>query len=166
MEDERHGRRTGKGPDCFDLFVALAVIILGVLVFAGSFWIALGSGYDRIGPRFFPLAVAAGLCLSGAFLTRTVVRASATAVARTPHPTSRGSVIILCLALVASAALLNPLGFVPSSALVFWLVARSFGSDRRLRDAVVGLLLSVTVYFVFTRGLGLTLPKGLLAGLF
>jgi putative tricarboxylic transport membrane protein len=61
--------------------------------------------------------------------------------------------------------LLMPAGFIIAATVLFVLVARAFSSRRMLRDAVAGLLLALIVYFSFTAGLGLVLPKGILAGL-
>ena len=153
-------------PDRFEVVVSLTIAVLGLLVFVGSFWIELGSGYDRIGPRFFPLVVAGGLLLSGVFLSRASLKPTHTRTDEPSFPTSRRGVALVGAALATSVVLLERLGFILTSALLFWLVARAFESDRRLRDAGVALLLSTTVYFVFTRGLGLNLPKGIFAGLF
>jgi len=46
-----------------ELVLALAIVALGVFLLIGVSKIRLGAGYDRIGPRFFPYAVAAGLLL-------------------------------------------------------------------------------------------------------
>jgi putative tricarboxylic transport membrane protein len=85
------------------------------------------------------------------------------------EPASRASgpaAFTLGLALASGVLFLERAGFVLTAALLFWLVARAFASPRPLRDAAVGLALSVVVYLAFTRGLGLVLPPGLLGGLF
>lgn len=154
----------GAGPDRAELAVALAAIALGAFVFTGASSISLGSGYDRIGPRFFPYAVALGLVLSGALLARGAWRR--TRPAREPHhPTSWPALGILALGLGSSLLLFERAGFILTSTVLFWLVARAFESRRPWRDAVVGVLLSVFVYAAFTRGLGLSLPGGLLGSL-
>ena len=51
-------------------------------------------------------------------------------------------------------------GFIIASALLYALIARGFGSTRPGRDLVIALLISVPVFFIFTRGLGLNLPAG------
>jgi putative tricarboxylic transport membrane protein len=146
--------------------VAFATIALGLFVFVGSFWIAMGAGYDRIGPRFFPYLVAIGLILSGSFLVKETLRGK-TPIARDIHVrTSWSALGTLTLGLVSSVLLLEQAGFILASALLFWLVARAFESRRPWRDGIVGLLLSAAVYLVFTRGLGLALPRGVLDGLF
>lgn len=148
-----------------EIAVAFVAIALGLFVLVGSFSIALGAGYDRIGPRFFPYLVAAGLLLSGGFLVREAWRGD-----RSPQPDVRETtrlapLVTLGLALASSVLLLERAGFVVTATLLFWLVARAFESRRPWRDAAVGLLLSVSVYLAFTRGLGLALPGGLLGGL-
>jgi putative tricarboxylic transport membrane protein len=68
----------------------------------------------------------------------------------------------LALALLVDVALLERLGFVLASALMFIIAARAFGSRGLARDALVGLALGALVHLAFTRGLGVTLPAGLL----
>ena len=72
----------------------------------------------------------------------------------------------LGLALLLNLVLLERAGFVISASLLFWLVARAFHSRRPARDAATAVLLSVLVYFAFTRGLGLILPLGIFNRLF
>ena len=51
-----------------------------------------------------------------------------------------------------------------ASTAMFWLTARAFDSTHPLRDACLGLGLSVAAYLLFARMLQLSLPPGLLAG--
>ena len=67
--------------------------------------------------------------------------------------------MLLCLALFERG------GFVIASSALFWVAARGFGSRRPLRDAVIAVALAVVVFLAFTRGLGLSLPLGVLGGL-
>ena len=57
----------------------------------------------------------------------------------------------LSLGLLLSLVLFELVGFVLSSSVLFWMVARSFRSERPIRDAGVALALSTLVYFTFTR---------------
>lgn len=71
---------------------------------------------------------------------------------------------------VGAGAILNLLlveraGFVVASSILFWCAARGFGSRRPLRDVVVAIALAVTAYLVFTRGLSLALPAGVVGKL-
>lgn len=148
-----------------EVIVALTAVALGLFVFVGGFSIDLGTGYDRIGPRFFPYVVAAGLILSGSLLARGAMRRAGSSAGGPDVQTSWTAIFTLSAALGLGVVLLEPLGFILTAALLFWLVARAFLSRRPWRDAVVGLLLSLFVYFAFTRGLGLVLPRGFLDGL-
>ncbi len=153
------------GRDRVEIGVAVCGLALGLFVLAGSFSIGLGAGYDRIGPRFFPYLVAAGALFSGALLLKEALGGGQPSREDRVSRTSGSVAFTLGLALASSVLLLERAGFVLTAALLFWLVARAFASPRPLRDAVVGLALSVAAYLAFTRGLGLVLPGGLLGGL-
>lgn len=153
-----------------DLVLAAAVFALGAFLLLGISNIPLGAGYDRIGPRFFPYTVAAGLILLGVWLTagafrkeprpQNVAEVSAPAV-----PLNWVSFGYLGLGLLLNLALLDRAGFVIACSVQFWLAARAFHSKRPLRDAIVAVALSAVVYFAFSHLLGLTLPAGILGGL-
>ena len=53
-------------------------------------------------------------------------------------------------------------GFVFASTVLYVLVARSFASKRWILNTFVGFLLASFVFAIFNYGLGLTLPAGLL----
>lgn len=148
--------------DRMELGIAVATILIGLFILSDSFGIKLGSGYDHIGPRFFPYMVSAGLLLTGVLMFIEVLFKSVI----TTEAIDWKPFFILCMALAACLLLLKPAGFILAAAVQFWLVARAFNSRRTWRDVVVALLLAVVVYVVFTHGLGLVLPGGFLAGLF
>ncbi|MFC9430506.1 tripartite tricarboxylate transporter TctB family protein [Streptomyces sp. NPDC056987] len=64
----------------------------------------------------------------------------------------------------AFIALLVPLGWLLSGALLFWGVARALGSRRPVFDIFLSVAISSTVQLAFSAGLGLSLPPGILAG--
>jgi putative tricarboxylic transport membrane protein len=69
------------------------------------------------------------------------------------------------LALLAYLVALTVAGFVIASTLLFWMTALAFGSRHRARDGVLAMAFAVIAYFVFARGLGLSLPAGWLTAL-
>jgi putative tricarboxylic transport membrane protein len=83
-------------------------------------------------------------------------RTSSVTTARTIDPT----VLRVMLGLVVFAVSLNLAGFVASGTFLFVATASAFGSRRRGRDALIGLVLCAIVYVTFTRGLGVPLPPG------
>lgn len=72
---------------------------------------------------------------------------------------------ITLAAFVAFALLLQPLGWILSAALLFWLVSYALGSTRQLFDIGLAIVLSSAVQVAFSAGLGLNLPPGILGGL-
>jgi putative tricarboxylic transport membrane protein len=153
---------TGGGRATGEIILGAALILAGILLFYGTLLIHVAPTYSRVGPRVFPFAVAAGLGLLGfLYLVHSWRDRQTPAEDHVPH---LSPVIIISGALIADALLLVYLGFIPSSALLFVLVAIGFGSRNYLRDFLIGLALSAIAYVTFVHGLGLQLPPGLLAG--
>jgi putative tricarboxylic transport membrane protein len=72
---------------------------------------------------------------------------------------------VLFAGVVAFVALLEPLGWIISATMLFWIVAYALGSHRRFFDIVVGLLFSSLIQLAFGAGLGLSLPSGFIGGI-
>jgi putative tricarboxylic transport membrane protein len=60
------------------------------------------------------------------------------------------------------ALVLNILGWIIAAGLLFWCIARGFGSTRWLFSLVVGLTVSSLSYIAFDMALGMSLPSGIL----
>lgn len=140
--------------------LAAFVLALGVFIAVETARLPAGPGYSGIGPRLFPWLVAAGLLVVGLALLREV-RSGAVA-----HPSGfeldLPPLAWVTLGLVAQMVLMQPAGFVIASAVLFVAVARSLGSRRWALNAAIGLVLCTVVHVAFTRGLGLSLPGGVL----
>jgi putative tricarboxylic transport membrane protein len=145
----------------FELVFAVGMIVLSLVILVDSFSIRLGVSYDRIGPRFFPYVVSTGLLISGLMMVIESLRGKG---CQLDSPLGKLPMLFLALALVLCVLLFNHLGFIIAVSIQFWLVARAFKSPHPLRDAFIGIVLAVTVYFSFTKGLGLVLPGGILSG--
>jgi putative tricarboxylic transport membrane protein len=61
--------------------------------------------------------------------------------------------------------LIERAGFIIASAVLFVWAAIAMGSRKIARDIVIGILLATALYLVFNRGLGLSLPAGILEGI-
>jgi len=148
---------------------AVAVLGLGGLILTQVRQIGSGAGFIVIGPRIFPLIVGLSLLALGfVYLLRTTVlvdRDLAAQVAAEEASTDWPTTLLCLLSLVAYAALLRPLGYTVATALYFPIGARILGSTRLWRDIIVGLVLGITIYLIFTRVLGVRLPAGILAGI-
>jgi putative tricarboxylic transport membrane protein len=148
---------------------ALTVIILGGIILTQVPRIGTGAGFIVIGPRIFPVVVGVGLLFLGLlFLLRTTVLPDRDLVAdvtaeeaSTDWPTT----LLALLSLIVYALLLHPLGYTLATALFFPIIARILGSTHLWRNIVIGLVLGLAIYLIFTHVLGVRLPAGLLAGI-
>lgn len=149
-----------------DLFVALGVLALGGFFAYGALQISVTQSYARVGPRFFPFLVAAGLLICGVFLLAQALRGRAADPeggedVDADAPTDWRAVALVAVGLVGTALLMERLGFPITAGLLFWTVALAFGNRSPLAP-VIGLALAFVVYLAFTRLLDLNLPAGVL----
>lgn len=157
-----------RGVSLPDLLVALAVTALGALLLIGSFQIPFGIN-AVVGPRVFPLIVSTGLTALGALLTLNALRGFRAEPAAEEDtdpdaPVHLGAAGIILGGFLLGAVLLPWLGFVLSTAIMYFSVAYAFTERRFLLMLLVSLAVAVITYEVFTRGLGLSLPPGVLRG--
>jgi putative tricarboxylic transport membrane protein len=68
----------------------------------------------------------------------------------------------LAAALAVYAVLMDTAGFMIASAVLFWGAAFAMGSRSFVRDAAIGLLVSLVTFLVFSEWLGIRLPVGVL----
>lgn len=145
---------------------ALALLAIGVIALVATFAVPAGaeSPWAPSGTRFFPLAVSIGLILfSLAFLARVTVWPDTELGAHAAKEAAETDWMVPALVaagLIGYVALIEPLGYIVASTLFFPFGARVLGSRSLLRDVVAGAALSVAVYFLFTRLLGVPLPPG------
>ncbi|MGH9321682.1 MAG: tripartite tricarboxylate transporter substrate-binding protein [Vicinamibacteria bacterium] len=104
----------------------------------------------------FPAIVAVGLLVASGLL---LAHPSGNAGEARPKANAR-ALGLVSLGAILDLALMQLAGFIVASTVLFWCVARGFGSRRSARDAVVGFALSTAAYFLFTRLLSLSLPSG------
>jgi putative tricarboxylic transport membrane protein len=145
--------------------VAAGVLAIGALVFGGSFFLPTGGGYAQVGPGVVPRAVGVGLLVIGAFLLREAFSGGFSGVdeeAEQHLPMHWGYFAWGSGGIIAYGLLVEPLGFIFASTILFVMVARGFNDRRWLFNAIVGLVLAMVVFAMFNYGLGLNLPAGIL----
>lgn len=154
-----------------ELVLAAAVVMLGIVMGWETRGIRVTPAYSKVGPRVIPYLVSAGLIVVGVWLAVEVLTGRTATGARDAEdadptlPTDWRCVAWLTGALLVYLLLIERAGFVIASALLFFGAAFGMGSRRIVRDAATGILLSVAIYEIFTRALGLQLPTGILDGL-
>lgn len=141
--------------------------VLGAVCMAGAAAMAWAArsyvppfAYEPVGPRAFPMLLAALIFAAGLWL---VGRPSAHSAAVAP---GRFGALLACMAAVLAYALLfESLGFVVATALMSVPVGLVFGG--RWRGALIGGVgLGLGLYLLFDKALDVVLPTGLLAFLF
>ncbi|THF69438.1 tripartite tricarboxylate transporter TctB family protein [Deinococcus sp. Arct2-2] len=150
--------------------VALGVVLLGVLLLIGTNQIATSGMNTVVGPKVFPLIVSFGTLGLGVLLTIGALRGHraepATEEDTDPNaPVNLASPGLILGGFLLGTLLLQPLGFVFGTAVMYFTVAFAFGERRYGLIAGVALIVALITYLLFTRGLGLTLPPGILKGI-
>lgn len=147
-----------------ELALSLGVIALGIAAGAVTAQLPSEGGYAHIGPNFFPAVVSAGLVLVGGWLLWEAMyggwRARAAPEPGSEHPFRTSSFVWVSAGLFLHMALIGTAGFVIAGTILFACVARGFGSARPVRDAAIGIVLSLAVYLFFVKFLNVGLPAG------
>ena len=142
-----------------DVIGGLVGVLAGLGVVAGALALRIGTPTSPQ-PGFFPFLGGAAVVLLSATLLVQV------GLGRSSGGEAFGEVrrpVILILGLAVYVAILDPVGYVPATALITGLILRTLGvtSWRVLGAASVSL--SVGTYVLFARLLGIELPAGVLA---
>jgi len=153
------------------MLLALAAVVFGILIVWQTTLIRLTPAYSKVGPRVIPYIVGAGLVVVGvwlayeAFTGRVPLGTTDSEDADATLPTDWRTVGLLALALLAYLLLIERAGFIIASAVLFVISAFAMGSRRQVRDIAIGIVMATILYLVFSRGLGLSLPSGVLEGI-
>ena len=145
-----------------ELLISLGLIALGTFVIWETRSIAETQGYAQIGPRLFPYIIGAGLTICGAWLAWQAVSGGWRHVPldEAHDAPDWAAFVIITVGVVLHMAIIGWAGFIIASTLLFVLIARGFGSRRIVHDTIIGAVLAVVVFLIFTLALGLSLPKG------
>jgi putative tricarboxylic transport membrane protein len=151
---------TGRSLRIGEAALGSGVLALGLFVAVETSLLKVAPNHAAIGPRLFPYLIATGLIVVGALVLHQAF------LGHVAH--ERGfeldwtAVGLVSAGLVVQLLLLESLGWILATILLFVAVARAFASRRLLLDAIIGLLLAGLAFVVFNRGLGLDLPTGTL----
>jgi hypothetical protein len=141
------------------------LLALGVISLIATFDIPSARfGWSISGPRFAPLVASIALIvLALLFLLRTVWRPDVALLehAQTEMADTHWQTPGLLLALlVGYVLLLGALGYALATTVFVWLAAWLLGSDKPVRDVIVGLGLGVVAGYAFGEWLNVQLPTG------
>jgi putative tricarboxylic transport membrane protein len=152
-------------------------IVCLVLVAVGAFLIydalSLEAGFakvDPVGPRLFPIVIGGILIVLAVVLAVAIPRGSVgeADAGEDVDPNTPGdwrTVGLLVGLFVAVIVLVEPLGWVITSTLLFAGAATILGNRHYVRNIVIGAVLALVSFYGFYSGLGIPLPAGILDGI-
>jgi putative tricarboxylic transport membrane protein len=146
-----------------EALLGFGVLGLGLFIGIQTAMLQVGPTHATVGPRLFPLLVAAGLLIVGVALLREALAG---------HIAHEGgweldwsAVGLISAGLIVEMLVMEAAGWIVAATFLFVAVARAFGSRRLAVDAAVGLVLASLTFAVFSYGLDLGLPAGLIGEL-
>jgi len=149
-----------------ELMISLGVLLLGGFATYVAYQLPEAGGYARIGPNVIPKVVAGSLIVLGIWLLAEYFSGGWRSpvpedpAERGEHAFERHAFVWVSAGLAAQMLLIQHAGFVIAGTALFVLVARGFGSTRPLRDAAIGLALTLLVFLFFVKFLNVGLPPG------
>ena len=158
--------------DHSELGICALLVVLGVLVLTDALRIPTDFAQrGPVGPKAVPILVGSLLLLVAALLARDVLRggrgeAEGGEDVDLTAPADWRTVLLLCGAFLANAALIGVVGFPISGAVLFWGAAYALGSRAYVRDPLIAAGLSILTFAVFNNLLGVPLPGGPLMEVF
>ena len=167
--DDRGVRGRLEGKEELGFAVFLFAVGVYVLVTTGGINVP-GTG-SALGPRFFPYVVGGFLVVIAIALAVEVLRGhradpEAGEDVDVTMSTDWRTLGMIVGVFIVFIVLIQPLGFVLATAILFGGVAWCLGARQPARLAVISLAVAVVVYLGFDRLLGVTLPNGVLERVF
>ncbi|TWP53100.1 tripartite tricarboxylate transporter TctB family protein [Lentzea tibetensis] len=155
-----------------ELGMCLVLAALGVLVLTDT--LRMSTDFAQrgpVGPKAVPLVVGGLLLVVAVLLARDVLRggrgeAEGGEDIDLAAPADWRTVLLLCGAFLANAALIGVVGFPISGAILFWGAAYALGSRNLVRDPLIAAGMSVLTFLIFNNLLGVPLPGGPLMEVF
>ena len=149
---------TGRSLRIGEAVLGGVVFGLGAFVAIETAMLEVAPANVAIGPRLFPFLIAVGLLLVGAAVLWQA------AFGHIAH--ERGfeldwkAVVLVSAGLLLQMFLVERLGWIVATTLLFVLAALAFAERRIVATILIGLVLSGLTFAVFNYGLGLSLPLG------
>lgn len=162
----RHGVR-----DRAQFALCAGLALVGVIVIVDASRLGhITTSNDPVGPRAMPFVIGALLIVVAVLYAVDVARggvgeAEGGEDVELDHPADWKTVGILAGAFALNAVLMEPLGWVISGSILFFLSAFALGNRHHVRGLAIGIALSLITFYAFAIGLGVNLPAGILQGI-
>lgn len=143
-------------PDGAALGVAAGLAIIAAVIFISTHDMPVAATYARVGPTTLPYVIS--ICLFGLAIWTAVEAWAGDFPEREKQ--HFGPVLWIVGGLIAQMLTVEPLGFPIATGLLFGATARGFGRKPLWFNVLVGVIISFGVWYLFAKGLQLTLPSG------
>jgi putative tricarboxylic transport membrane protein len=149
-------------PAIGETIIGAGVLALAIVMFWQTMSIPVSPIYAKVGPTVVPLMTAAALGLLGVLLLIDAWQGGWQTEEEKAVTPDRAGLLWVVAGLVLNVALIGSAGFTIASTILFVCVARGFGSDKTVRDALIGAVFALIAYFGFAATLGINIGSGFL----
>lgn len=145
-------------PDGAAFVIAAILAGIAVVIFWQTAQMRVPAQQQRIGPTVFPYIVASGLVLLAIGTAISALRGGFPDRSRDDYR----PIFWIVSGLVLQILLLSTAGFSIATGVLFAFTARGFGQGPLWKTIPIGTVFALVVWFIFARGLQLSLPSGVL----
>lgn len=159
---DQSSSNNARRPDRAALVIAAILALVAIAIFYGTSQQGAVGGYSPVGPKTVPYVISAVLA----------VLAVGTAIAAwrgdfpEREPINWPPTLWVIIGMIAQMLTMKTVGFSIATGLLFACTAKGFGKGNFLITIPVGIVFSFIVWFIFAKGLQLSLPAGPLEQLF
>ncbi len=149
-----------------DRIVFVCTVLLAVLYLYGTSLIPSIEMIDPLGPKAFPMLLGISLLVVAGLLFLEMRRSTTDAAAATAARQDRRHWLMIAAVagwIALYFAAFGTLGYLIDTAVFLIGLMAYFNRGKWTANIVTALLFAAGSFFLFTKGLGVTLPKGLLA---
>lgn len=144
----------------------LILVLTGVYFWATSQIPTLEIG-DPLGPKAFPRLLGGGMIIAAAMLLAEMIkeRKSAPVTATAADPKDKSSYKVILGVIVATGlyfVLFERLGYAVATSLFLLAMTHYFNKGKRWTNVLTSLIYGFASYYMFTKWLGVNLPRGIL----
>ena len=143
-------------PDGAALVIALVMAAIAAVIIWQTSLMRVPPIQAKVGPTVFPYVIAGGLLILAVGTAISALRGQFPA----REKDNLGPMAWIIGGLVAQMLLIGWAGFSIGTAVLFAFTAKGFGRGPLWQTLPIGLVLSFVIWFIFSRGLQLSLPMG------
>lgn len=143
-------------PDGAALVIAVILAAIAIVIFWQTSQMRVPPVQQRVGPTVFPYMVATGLAFLSVGTLISALRNGFPARSKDDF----APIAWIVSGLVGQILLLSTAGFSIATGILFAFTAKGFGRGPLWQTIPIGIVFAFVVWFIFARGLQLSLPQG------